>query len=70
MFPNCGRLYGRRLEKLYRQRKSFKIAIPGIWTLNRKISAMICIDLDNLVRSFIPIMIQLEKEIDINYRQN
>ena len=52
MFPNCGRLYGRRLEKLYRQRKSFKIAIPGIWTLNGKICAMICIDPENLMRSF------------------
>ena len=41
MFPNCGRLYGRRLEKLYRQRKSFKIAIPGIWTLYEKICSML-----------------------------
>ena len=53
MFPNCGRLYGRRLEKLYRQRKSFKIAVPGIWTLIEKICAMICIDPENLMRCFL-----------------
>jgi hypothetical protein len=32
--------------------KSFKIAIPGIWTLNEKICAMVCIDPENLMRFF------------------
>ena len=34
--------------------KSFKIAIPGIWTLNGKICSMIYIDPENLMRSFLP----------------
>ena len=47
-------------KKLYRQRKSFKIAIPGIWTLNEKICAMICIDPENLMRCFFKSLISTD----------